>query len=495
MGNQLGAIKHIVQLMLENRSFDQMLGFLYSDIGNRSPAGHEFDGLTGDETNPDSSGSEVHVFRIGANHPHPYLMPGADPGEGFFNTNIQLFSSENPAAGEAPSNRGFVINFENAIAQDQARHFKDTLPDTKPSDIMGMYTPDMLPVMSTLARSYAVCDRWFASVPTQTIPNRAFAAAATSQGRLDNHVKTFTCPSIFGRLSDSSVDWAIFGYNRDPLTRLDFADTRNADDSHFGHFRDFQARVAAGRLSAYTFLEPDFSAGGNSQHPNYNVAAGEQLIHDVYSTLRAGPGWEDTLLLITYDEHGGNYDHAAPPANATPPDGLVGEFDDFDFTRFGVRIPALLISPRIAPGTVFRAPNGNIDHTSVLKTLEERWGLNPMSARDNSAASLGDVITLGEPRTDDPLQGVQVSRSEVIYPNSDQPSELERIHAYRVSLLPVANDHGTFEHQPPDLSTSAAIGDYIRARTAAWKQHVSHRRALQLWASPTTALRRERRIR
>jgi phospholipase C len=248
-------------------------------------------------------------------------------------------------------------------------------------------------------------------------------------------------------------------------------------------------------VSAYTFLEPDFSAGGNSQHPNYNVAAGEQLIHDVYSTLRAGPGWEDTLLLITYDEHGGNYDHAAPPANATPPDGLVGEFDDFDFTRFGVRIPALLISPRIAPGTVFRAPNGNIDHTSVLKTLEERWGLNPMSARDNSAASLGDVITLGEPRTDDPLQGVQVSRSEVIYPNSDQPSELERIHAYRVSLLPVANDHGTFEHQPPDLSTSAAIGDYIRARTAAWKQHVSHRRALQLWASPTTALRRERRIR
>jgi len=250
MANQLGAIKHVVQLMLENRSFDQMLGFLYSENGNRSPAGHEFDGLTGDETNPDATGRQVQVFRIDANHPHPYLMPGADPGEGFFNTNIQLFSSENPTANETPSNRGFVVNFENAIAEDQARHFKDTLPDTTPSDIMGMYTPDMLPVMSTLARSYAVCDRWFASVPTQTIPNRAFAAAATSQGRLDNHVKTFTCPSIFGRLSENSVDWAIFGYNRDPLTRLDFADTRNADHSHFGHFRDFQARVSAGRLPA-----------------------------------------------------------------------------------------------------------------------------------------------------------------------------------------------------------------------------------------------------
>jgi phospholipase C len=492
MANQLGAIKHVVQLMLENRSFDQMLGFLYSEDGNRSPAGDEFDGLTGDETNPDATGREVRVFRIDQKHRHPYLMPGADPGEGFFNTNIQLFSSENPIADETPSNRGFVINFGQAIAQDQARHFKDTLPGTKPSDIMGMYAPEMLPVMSTLARSYAVCDRWFASAPTQTIPNRAFAAAATSQGRLDNHVKTFTCPSIFGRLSDQSVDWAIFGYNQDPLTRLDFADTRNADDSHFGQFRDFQARVAAGRLPAYTFLEPDFSAGGNSQHPNYDVAAGEQLIYDVYSTLRAGPGWEDTLLLITYDEHGGNYDHVPPPANATPPDGLVGEFDDFDFRRFGVRIPVLLISPRIAAGTVFRVPNGSIDHTSVLKTLEECWDLNPLTARDQSAASLGDVVTLDQPRTDNPLDGVTVPTSDVMYPNQDQPSELERIHASRVSLLPIANDHGTFEHEPPDLSTSAAIGDYIRARTAAWKQHVSHRRALRLWASPNIALFNDR---
>src|ERR1700682_1028914 len=96
--------------------------------------------------------------------------------------------------------------------------------------------------------SYVVCDAWFASVPTMTMPNRAFALAATSQGHLDDHVKIFTCPSIFGRLSDKGLDWAIYGYNRDPLTRHDFPDTQHADESHFGHFRDFKERAAAGEL-------------------------------------------------------------------------------------------------------------------------------------------------------------------------------------------------------------------------------------------------------
>src|SRR5258708_22714235 len=117
----------------------------------------------------------------------------------------------------------------------------------------------------------------------------------------------------------------IYGYNRDPLTRLDYTDIKTADESHFGHFRDFQARAAAGTLPAYTFLEPSFGAGGNSQHPNYDVAAGEQLIRDTYYAVRNGPGWNDTLLLITYDEHGGNYDHFPPPSTAAPPDNSIGE--------------------------------------------------------------------------------------------------------------------------------------------------------------------------
>ncbi len=494
MANQLPSMKHIVQLMFENRSFDQMLGFLYANGGNKSPTGQAFEGLAGKECNPDRTGQNHTVFKIDSTHPHPYFMPGADPGEGFRNTNIQLSGSENPPSGAAPTNNGFVVNFENSIAYDQSKNYKETLPGTKSSDIMGMYTPEMLPIMSTLARNYAVCDCWFASVPTQTIPNRAFAAAGTSQGRLDNYVKNFTCPSIFGRLSEKNIDWAIYGYNRDPMTRLDFTDTRNADESHFGHFRDFQARAAAGKLPAYTFLEPDFSSGGNSQHPNYDVSLGEQLIHDVYYSLCNGSGWKETLLLITYDEHGGNYDHVAPPHGAVPPDDIVGEFDNFDFRRFGVRVPALLISPLIVAGTVFRAGTSTVDHTSVLKTLEQRWNLRPLTARDDAAPSLGDVLALGRPRTDDPLEGVPIPSSDEIHPNQQQPSELDQVHARRVSQLIVPNDHGTFKHTPPDLSSSAAIADYIRARTAAWKQHRSHSEALQLTASPNIQPAMPRRV-
>jgi phospholipase C len=172
-------------------------------------------------------------------------------------------------------------------------------------------------------------------------------------------------------------------------------------------------------------------------------------------------------LLITYDEHGGNYDHVAPPSNATPPDNSIGEFG-FDFKRFGVRVPALLISPRIAPGTVFRAKRGTIDHTSMLRTIELRWGLDPLTERDKAAPDLGDVLTLATARTDDPLQGVQIPASDVAHPEQSAPSLLESIHAHKVSLLPLRNDQGSYDrHTPPDLSTSAQIGDYIQGRTAA----------------------------
>jgi phospholipase C len=477
MANQLGSIKHIVQLMLENRSFDQMLGFLYTANGNRSPTNQPYEGLIGNESNPDDTGREIQVFKIDATAQHPYLMPGADPGEGFFNTNFQLFSTDDPAPGAVPTNQGFVINFKAAIQSDLAKGFKDTLQDTDPSEIMGMYAPEMLPIMSGLAKGFAVCDQWFSSVPTQTIPNRTFAAAGTSQGHLDNHVKVFTCPSIFGRLSDKNIDWAVYGYNRDPLTRLDFTDTQHADESHFGHFRDFQTRCGNGTLPAYTFLEPSFGASGNSQHPNYDVATGEKLIQDTYNAVRTGPGWNDTLLLITYDEHGGNYDHFPPPWGATPPDNSIGEFN-FDFKRFGVRIPALLISPRIAAGTVFRAKRGTIDHTSVLKTIELRWNVPPLTERDKAAADLGDVLTLAVPRTDDPLQGVLPPTSDVPHPEQAEPSLIENIHAHKVSLLPLRNDQGSYDrHTPPELTTSAQIGDYIQGRTAAWTQHLERKRA------------------
>lgn len=476
MANQLGAIKHIVQLMLENRSFDQMLGFLYEDSGNKSPNGQPFEGLTGNKSNPDDAGREVKVFKIDHSAPHPYLMPGGDPGEGFQHTNYQLFSTDDPQHGATPTNKGFLIDFKAAIASDFAKGYEDTLPGCDASEIMGMYSPEMLPIMSGLAKGFAVCDHWFSSAPTQTLPNRGFAAAATSRGFLQNtHAKFFTCPSIFGQLSKNNVDWAIYGYNREPMTRLDFPDTRAAPDRHYGHFRDFQERASEGTLPAYSFLEPDWGPGGNSQHPNYDVAKGEKLINDVYYTLRNGPHWNDTLLVITYDEHGGTYDHVPPPWGAVPPDNSAGEFG-FDFTRFGVRVPALLVSPRIAAGTVFRAKRGTIDHTSVLKTIELRWDIDPLTARDKAAPDLGDVLTLATPRTDDPLQGVDIPASDEIHPYISGPSAVDRIHAEKVATLPLRNEQGSYdEHAMPVLPTSAAVGDYIQARTAAWRQHLQRR--------------------
>jgi len=239
----LAGIEHIVVLMLENRSFDHMLGYLYSENGNVSPRGDAFDGLSGRESCPDATGNPVSVYRITPDTPHTYLMPGADPGEGFAATNAQLFGAETPAPGAKETNQGFVRNYAKAIAANRAKHWY-VVPGTTPEMIMGCYAPETLPVLSALARGYAVCDHWFCSAPTMTMPNRAFACAGTSQGHLDDHTKIFTVPSIFGSMSDHSVPWKIYGYDKSPLTRLDFPDTTGAASTHFGLFTDFRADAA-----------------------------------------------------------------------------------------------------------------------------------------------------------------------------------------------------------------------------------------------------------
>ena len=167
---------------------------------------------------------------------------------------------------------------------------------------------------------------------------------------------------------------------------MTFPDTTNAPEAHFGLFTDFQAAAAAGTLPPFTFLEPSWESTGNSQHPNYDVALGEQLIHDVYYALRNGPGWNQTLLIITYDEHGGCYDHVPPPDERRAAGHHAGEYG-FDFKRFGLRVPTVLVSPLIPAGTVFRvaASSMPLDHTSILKTVEQRWSLPALTARDAAA--------------------------------------------------------------------------------------------------------------
>jgi len=188
------------------------------------------------------------------------------------------------------------------------------------------------------------------------------------------------------------------------------------------------------------------------------VALGEKLIHDTYAALRTGPGWPQTLFVLTYDEHGGCYDHVPPPWGATPPDSSAGEFG-FGFDRFGVRVPTLLISPLIAPGTVYRVPGGTtpLDHTSVLKTVEQRWNIPPLTARDAAAPGFGDVITLTVPRTDDVLAGVTVPVSGNAGPSAGQVSHLQAIHD---ELYARYTEQARPEARPATLgATAAAVQD------------------------------------
>lgn len=468
--DRLAVVDHIVVLMLENRSFDHMLGFLYTAEGNRSPAGQAFDGLTGHESNLDAGGNPIGVFPIGASTPQAYLMPGADPGEGYLATNSQLFGTTTAPVPPAPTNSGFVTDFAYTLGLESSNPRWHVVPGTSARDIMGVYTPEMLPVLSHLARGYAVCDRWFSSAPTETMPNRAFVSAATSQGHMDDRTKSFTCPSIFGLMSTHGVDWRIYGYDEDPLTRLNFPDTTAAPDSNFGRFSDFQAAAASGSLASYSFLEPEWSATGNSEHPNYDVARGEALIYDVYSALRSSPAWSKTLLVVTYDEHGGCYDHVAPPGGAIPPDSSVGEFG-FDFTRLGVRVPTVLVSPLITPGTVLRAPAGSppFDHTSILASLEHRFGMPALTARDAAAADVGEVFTESAPRSDDPLEGVTPPQATSSVPGAESPSHLQRVHAELVAALPVPGRRLPIGDQLAPLKTNEDYGDFVRERTAQWK--------------------------
>jgi phospholipase C len=475
--NGLSKIQHIVVLMLENRSFDNLLGFLYADRGNVSPLGHPFEGLTGKETNPAKGGKQVQVFGIKKEDPLSYFMPRGNPGEGFQNTNVQLFGTTTPAPTAKATNQGFVTNFEYVLSKNKAH----ALPGTEATDIMGIYTPEMLPILSGMARGYAVCDHWYSSAPTETFPNRAFVAMATSQGRLGDAPAPFTAPSIYSLLTKKGHTWAVYGDDALPLSRGSVADITHAPNSNFGDFKAFQAAAKNGTLPNYVFLEPQWGSKGNSQHPNDDVSKGEQYLQQVYYALYGSKVWEKTLLIVTYDEHGGCYDHVVPPNGATTPDNSVGEFG-FDFKRFGLRVPTILISPWIAAGTVYRVPASNkgkkgsvpFDHTSILATVEKRFGLPNLTARDAAAPDVGGVLTLAKARTDDPLKGLTPPTSKTQPPASKEPTHLEMAVAQTMAALPVGSDEKGYVHQHelPACETGAQCMAYARKRYRAfYKRH------------------------
>lgn len=438
-------IKYIVHVMFENRSIDNVLGWLYDGdtpkhviIGGGGKDVMPEPGYNGlrENTyyNKDKKG-RIHYVTKGTDGRMD--SPSRDPHEEFEHISAQCFDLD-PGVLPVPSQQadmgGFYKDFEHPVfSADQ---------------IMQSYTPYELPVINGLAKQYAVCDAWYASVPTQTNCNRAFAATGNSIGvdqksrqveawvnnhfDLDGLQVDFSEKTHWNVLCDNGFsgtdDWMVYYSEHWPPVgeRKKFCYTQNLfeqlqDDRfnpHFAPVAQFMDRARSGKLPAYSFLEPKWGIErmgigeqGTDYHPPCNVAHGEKYLNDIYAALTYNRDtWNQTLLVVTFDEHGGTYDHIPTPWGATPPwgKGTAPTCEGgFGFDRFGVRVPVILASPFIQPGTVFRMGEGvPFDHTSFIATLltwkgidKSKWGLGE---RVNAAPIFDFVLTLGRPRTDRP---------------------------------------------------------------------------------------------
>jgi phospholipase C len=391
---QLEKIEHVVVLMLENRSFDCMLGTLY-------PKSDGFEGLDGTEQNLSDAGTPVSVWNKPGIDENTMSIPDPDPGELWTDINTQLFGTAAvPSSAPTASMSGFIKSYleQQSLNPDE---------EYDPKSVMHYFTPDQVPVLSTLAKQFAVCDHWFASAPCQTWPNRWFVHAATANGHQNNEpLHLPNVPTIFN----------LFEYVGNDNWKIYFHDMAQAHTllqlfllgDHFHSYRQFQADCQSGQLPAYSFIEPqyyaDLTSPENDQHPPSVVTLGEQLIADVYNCLRASDAWLKTMLIITYDEHGGCYDHVPPPPAVPPASPAAGQV--FSFDRYGVRVPAVVVSPYIEPGTIFgKSSVVPYDHTSIIATLRKRFDLGaPLTKRDASAPDLDDILTLANPTNIGPPQ-------------------------------------------------------------------------------------------
>lgn len=331
-------IKTVVILCMENRSFDHMLGFM-------KRIQPKIDGLTGTETNPLSL-TDANAGVVQVSDQAPYIDP-ADPGHSFQDITLQIFGSQTETTANPPPMNGFAA---------QAETEKEGLSKT----VMGGFSPDDVPIFKTLVQEFAVVDRWFASVPSSTQPNRQYLHSATSHGLMSNNQQLLLAglpqKTIFESVEECGLSFGIY-YQQVPNT-LFYRNLRKL--KYVDNFRPydltFRDHAKKGTLPNYTVIEPRYfdlpGFPANDDHPVHDVAQGQALIKEVYEALRGSPQWNEILFLITYDEHGGFYDHVPTPIGVPSPDGLVGSASpySFDFTRLGVRVPTLLISPWIQAG-------------------------------------------------------------------------------------------------------------------------------------------------
>lgn len=390
----LQQLKHVVVLMMENRSFDHMLGGLKA-------VDPRIEGLTGGETNPDVNGTPVAVRPDAAYQGQ--LDP--DPNHHFPGVDFQLFAGD-MTPGRVPTMQGFVGSYYGE------RH--DVGHSRK---IMYYFKPAKLPVITTLATEFAVFNRWFSSIPGPTLCNRAFAHYGSSFGHvgMDIFYPNPHYKSIFQRLETAGVASKIYYYDQKSST-MEVVNLLQHQPKFFGTWDQFLADCAAGTLPAYAFVEPNYNdhdgPGGaailaSDQHPDHHVLEGERFMAAVYNAIRGNAAlWQSTALLVTYDEHGGIYDHVPPPS--CTPDGFVaqpaatGTGKPFLFDRLGVRVPAILVSPWIPKGTVVQGRD--FEHASIPATVTS-WLIPDYtlrSEREKVAETFLDLLTAPTLRDDTP---------------------------------------------------------------------------------------------
>jgi len=434
---------HVVVLMFENRSFDNLLGWLYTP--EQLAAGQTFDGLNqGSYSNraPDGTEVEAHVY-TGATD-EIFGSPDPDPGEFYPHVNTQLYGVVDPpgnadinangiqapynapAAGATATMSGFVHDYSINFLHERGR--QPTPEEYRLA--MGSFSPEMLPVTSTIARNFGVYDHWHAGVPSQTFCNRSFFHSSTSHGFVTNQdgggyrkwLESQPAPTIFNRLEEAKKTWRVY-YDEDQLVSLTGILHAPVIErywkSNFRGMKQFHLDAANGNLPDYAFIEPRMIFNHNDMHPPFghlksgkvdgeevynsafsDVRAGEALLAEVYNSVKGGESSQgsnamNTALLITFDEHGGTFDHVVPP-KAVPPTGepIAGEMG-FAFDRLGVRVPAILVSAYTKAGTVV---NDEMHHGSVINTLCRLHGLTPLSQRDEAANALFNGINLDKGR-------------------------------------------------------------------------------------------------
>ncbi|TVU12822.1 hypothetical protein EJB05_46484 [Eragrostis curvula] len=399
-----GKIKTVVVLVQENRSFDHMLGWMKS-------LNPEIDGVTGTELNhidaSDPSSRAVH-FTSGSEYVDP------DPGHSMQAIYEQVYGTPFIDAASTPITPSTPPTMS-GFAQ-QAEKEKPGMSET----VMRGFRPDAVPVYRELVKEFAVCDRWFASNPASTQPNRLFVHSATSHGLVSNDSKQLIPglpqKTIFDSLHDEGYSFGI--YYQYPPSTLFYRNLRQLKyiDKFHPFDLSFKRHCREGKLPNYVVVEQRYFdlkiLPGNDDHPSHDVSEGQRFVKEVYEALRSGPQWEETLLVVVYDEHGGFYDHVPTPVVGVPsPDGIVSAAPFFfKFDRLGVRVPAIFVSPWIEPGTVVHRPaagpdpTSEFEHSSIPATVKKIFNLKSfLTKRDAWAGTFDSVLTRDTPRKDCPL--------------------------------------------------------------------------------------------